>query len=98
MVLTYCYNRVGFFSLSEWTEETTAFPTLEQAKKVFAHFKKNRDTAIKTDNYNFSFENYSDWENGVVCVKYYAEWNNCTETKMSIEKAKKVFYGLFAEN
>lgn len=98
MTLTYCYNRVGFFNPSEWTEETTKCPTLEQAKKVFLHFRKNRDTAIKTDNYNFHFDSYSDWENGVVCVKHYAEWNDCTETKMSIEKAKKVFYGLFEKN
>lgn len=76
-------------------ESECRYPGKEDIKKAFAYLKRNHDAAIHSENYSFYYDNFSDFENGIITVVCYKGMNNKDITRMASDKAKKIFYSIF---
>lgn len=70
-------------------------PGKEDIKRSFAYLKRNHDAALHSGDYGFYYDTFSDFENGIVTVVCYEGVYSKDITRMSIDKAKKLFYSLF---
>ena len=95
MTIKIIYNEKDFFSNLVQMEAECHYPGREDIKKSFAYLKRNYDAAIHSGDYSFYYDNFSDFENGIITVVYYKEMYEKDITKMAIDKAKKLFYSLF---
>ena len=99
MKLTYKYSRYNFFGDREYVEDTTHYQTPAKFKKAFAAFKKDVASAVEIDgDLNFDsivvyWESQNEYDNEVVTVKLYKQWNSCDIQKMSFSKMKKLING-----
>ena len=95
MTIKIIYNERDFFNNQVQMEAECLCPGREDIKKSFAYLKRHHDAAIHSGNYSFYYDNFSDFENGIITVVYYEGVNNKDITKMSSDKAKKIFYSIF---
>lgn len=103
--LIICYERPDFFGGNTPAEDMRRRPEQRHIKKTFSYFKKNKNTAIKTNDdensagYVLFWESYSDFDNGIVTARKFerGHFSATEEWKLSVEKARKFFYGLFGE-
>ena len=103
--LIICYERPDFFGGNTPAEDMRRRPEQRHIKKAFSYFKKNKNTAIKTNDdensagYVLFWESYSDFDNGIVTARKFehGHFSATEEWKFSVEKARKFFYGLFGE-
>ena len=95
MTIKIIYNEKDFFNNSVQMEAECFFPEKEDIKKAFAYLKRNYDAAIHSGDYSFYYDDFSDFENGIITVVYYKEMYNKDITRMASDKAKKLFYSLF---
>ena len=102
--LIICYERPDFFGGNTPAEDVRRRPEQRHIKKAFSYFKKNKNTAIKTNDddensagYVLFWESYSDFDNGIVTARKFERgcFSATEEWKFSVEKARKFFYGLF---
>lgn len=105
MELIICYERPDFFGGNTPAEDVRLRPEQRHVKKAFSYFKRNKNTAIKTNDnedtvgYVLIWESYSDFDNGIVTARKFerGHFSATEEWKFSVEKARKFFYGLFGE-
>lgn len=103
MDLTICYDRPDFFGGNTLTEDSRRNPEQQKIKKAFSYFKKTKETSLKVNDreadtgYVLFWESYSDYDNGIVTARKYdrGHFSPTEEWKISTEKARKFFYGLF---
>ena len=96
------YDRKDFFGNRVYTEDT-AFLTVDTMKKAFTGLKKDRLTAVEIDglflhSIVITWNTFTDFENDIVLVRFYEDWNSYTEQKMSFTKAKKLINGYMKED
>ena len=95
MTIKIIYNERDFFNNQVQMEAECQCPGKEDIKKSFAYLKRNHDAAIHSGDYSFYYDNFSDFENGIITVVCYEGINNKDITRMASDKAKKIFYSIF---
>ena len=95
MTIKIIYNERDFFNNQVQMEAECLYPRKEDVKKSFAYLKRNHDAAIHSGNYSFYYDNFSDFENGIITVVCYEGANKKDITRMASDKAKKIFYSIF---
>lgn len=98
MEITVKYNGKNFFGFGEYMECTERFTELTM-KKAVAGLKKDRDLAVHisdgTENTAFYYDNWGDFENGIVTVHHAKSFYNIdVPVKMSFTKARKMIVDL----
>ena len=95
MSIKIIYNERDFFNNHVQMEAECPYPGKEDIKRSFAYLKRNHDAALHSGDYSFYYDNFSDFENGIITVVCYEGMNSKDATRMSIDKAKKIFYSIF---
>lgn len=89
------YERRNFFGNREYTEDTCNFPKLKDLQAVMRYLKKDNMVAVSYSGFTLFWDSFSNFENGIVSVRYYDAYGNYTEEKKSFEIVKKEVYGSF---
>ena len=91
MNLKVFYSGKDFFGhFDSMLECECHYASVKDLRTALRHMAKDNCCAIHIDN-NLSviWNSYTDFENGVVTVRKYANWNSYTDTKAAFDKVKK---------
>lgn len=89
------YERRNFFGFREYTEDTCHYPKMKDLQAVMRYLKKDNMAAVVYSKYTLFWDSFSDFENGIISVRYYDVYGNYTEEKKSFEVVKKEVYDSF---
>lgn len=89
------YERKNFFGNREYTEDTCNFPKMKDLQAAIRYLKKDNMAAVVYSQFTLYWDSSSEFEDGIVSVRYYDTYGNYTEKKKSFEVVKKEIYDSF---
>ena len=89
------YERKNFFGNREYTEDTCHYPKIKDLQAVMRYLKKDNMAAVVYSRFTLFWDSFSNFENGIISVRYYDTYGNYTEEKKSFEIVKKEVYDSF---
>jgi hypothetical protein len=91
------YERKDFFGHYQYVEDSKDHYKLEDVKKCFNFFGKEKFVVVQIENVIYAWDTCTDFENRVVLVRTYDDGRNYTETKKSFDLVKKEVYKTMKE-
>lgn len=88
------YDRVDFFGCKQFTEDSKNDVNFSDLKKVFSRLKADKYTAVVIDNYVLYWDNFQNFEHGLLSCKESEGVNSYKEYEWDFDGCKKFFYDM----